>query len=37
LTKRIVIAKLHDSARHDEKLPLVKCVVVAKAARRNVV
>jgi hypothetical protein len=32
-TKVIVIAKLHDCARHDDKFPLVKCVVFAKAAR----
>jgi hypothetical protein len=29
LTKRIVIARLHDSARHDEKFQLVKCRVIA--------
>jgi hypothetical protein len=36
LTTSIVIAKLHDSARHDEKFPLVKCLVIARAARRSV-
>jgi hypothetical protein len=35
LTKRMVIAQLRDSARHDEKFPLVKCIVIAKAARRK--
>jgi hypothetical protein len=33
--KRIVIAKLHDGAQNDAKFPLLKCLVIAKAARRS--
>jgi hypothetical protein len=33
VTKRIAIAGLHDSARREEKLPLVKCIVIARGKR----